>query len=171
MRQDRVNLTRKCFRLHKCPKQPQNGHNLFLAVHFDIYLAIESKITPKWSKFLMQLALVWWCSKLTFFKAKQIKTLNFELQKSYIPQKKAKNMYNKDLERKNENFCKKDFFFFFFFNFLDMLEDPEKFRCSIFQKFCKRNFKNGFSGISQKVTETKSPILVILAPLWAKLQT
>ena len=65
----------------------------------------------------------------------------------------------------------KKIFFSFFFNFLDMLEDPKKFRCLIFQKFCKRNFKNGFSGISQKVTETKSPILVILAPLWAKLQT
>ena len=47
IRQDRVNLTHKCFRLHKYPKQPQNGRNLFLDVHFDIYLAIESKITPK----------------------------------------------------------------------------------------------------------------------------
>ena len=51
-----------------------------------------------------------------------------------------------------------------------MLEDPQKFRCLIFQKFCKRNFKNGFSGISQKVPETKLSILVILAPFLAKLQ-
>ena len=57
IRQDRVNLTRKCFRLHKYPKQPQNGRNLFLAVHFDIYRAKESEITPKCSKFLMQLHL------------------------------------------------------------------------------------------------------------------
>ena len=144
MRQDRVNLTRKCFRLHKCPKQPQNGHNLFLAVHFDIYLAIESKITPKWSKFLMQLAQVWWCSKLTFFKAKQIKTLNFELQKSYIPQKKAKNMYNKDLERKNENFCKKDFFFLFFSIFLTCLRTTKNLDVWFSKNFAKEISKTAF---------------------------
>ena len=156
IRKDRVNLTHTCFRLYKYPKQPQNGCNLFLAVHFDIYLAIESKITPKWSKLLMQPALVWRSSNLTCYKPKRIKTLDFELQKSYAPQKKKpKACTIRILREKNENFCKKDFSSSFFINFLDMLEDPQISKCLIFQKFCKINFKHGFSGISQKVTETK----------------
>ena len=58
-----------------------------------------------------------------------------------------------------------------FLNFLDMLEDPQKIQFSIFQKFWKIYFKNGFTGTSQIVRETKSPILVILALLMWKLQT
>ena len=42
-----------------------------------------------------------------------------------------------------------------FFNFLHMLENPKKYRCSIFQKNFKRNFINGSSGTSQILTETK----------------
>ena len=80
-------------------------------------------------------------------------------------------MYNKDLARKNENFCKKKIFFQFFCNFLHILEAPKKFYCSICNKFWKRNFKKGFSGTSQIVRETKSPILMSLALLLWKLQT
>ena len=40
-----------------------------------------------------------------------------------------------------------------------MLEYPLNSEYSIFKKFSKRSFKNGFSGICQIVTETKSPIL------------
>ena len=58
IRQGRVNLTRKCFKLYKYFKQPQSGHNLFPDIHFDIYLAIESKISHKLSNLFMQLALV-----------------------------------------------------------------------------------------------------------------
>ena len=45
--------------------------------------------------------------KIDIFQAKKHQNFNFELQKSYIPQKKAENMYNMDLARKNENLCKK----------------------------------------------------------------
>ena len=103
--------------------------------------------------------------KIDIFQAKKHQNFNFELQKSYIPQKKAENMYNMDSARKNENLCKKMIFFVNIFNFLEMLDDPQKFRIQIFQKFCKRNLKNGLFGTSQIVRETKSPILVILALL------
>ena len=80
-----VNLTCKCFRQYKYPKRPHIGHNLFLATYFDIFLAIESKISPKVSIFLTLLAPIWEWSKLTFFKPKIIKSSYFEFQKSYIP--------------------------------------------------------------------------------------
>ena len=66
--------------------------------------------------------------KTETFQVKNIKTSNFELQKSYIPQKKAENMYNIDSGRKNENLCKKMIFFVNIFNFLEMFYDPQKFR-------------------------------------------
>ena len=100
MRQGWVNLSHKCFRLHKYPKQPHSVQNLSLAIYFDIHFAIESKASPKWGIFLMLLALVWQWSKLRLFKPKNIKIWNSELQKSYIPQKKAEKMYNKDSARK-----------------------------------------------------------------------
>ena len=87
IRRDRVNLTRKYFWLHKYPKQPQSDHNLFPVVYFDICLAIGIKITLKWSRFLMKLAIVWKYSKLIFFKPKHMKTSNLWLQMSYIPKK------------------------------------------------------------------------------------
>ena len=103
--------------------------------------------------------------KIDIFQAKKHQNFNFELQKSYIPQKKAEYMYKMDSARKNDNLCKKMIFFVNIFNFLEMLDDPKKFRIQIFQKFCKWNFKNGFFGTSQIVRETKSPILVSLALL------
>ena len=51
------------------------------------------------------------------FHAKIIKIAYFELQKSYIPQKKAEDVYQTDSARKN----------MIFFIFHDMLEDPLKF--------------------------------------------
>ena len=103
--------------------------------------------------------------KIDIFQAKKHQNFNFELQQSYIPQKKAENINNMDSARKNENLCKKMIFFVNIFNFLEMLDDPQKFRIQIFQKFWIRNFKNGFFGTSQIVRETKSLILVSLALL------
>lgn len=48
--------------------------------------------------------------KINIFQAKTYVTLTYVLQKSYLPQKKAKNIYNKDSARKNENLCIKEFF-------------------------------------------------------------
>ena len=123
IRQDRVNLTRKFFRLHKYPKQPQSDHNLFPVVYFDICLAIGIKITLKWSRFLMKLAIVWKYSKLIFFKPKHMKTSNLWLQMSYIP-KKAENIHNKYLVRKSKNLCKKRIFFSIFPIFITCSRTP-----------------------------------------------
>ena len=47
----------------------------------------------------------------TNFDLKKVKISNFELQKCFVPQKKAENMYNTDLARKSTIFLKKiDFF-------------------------------------------------------------
>ena len=75
--------------------------------------------------------------KIDIFQAKKHQNFNFELQKSHIPQKKAENMYNMDSARKKENLYKKMIFFVNIFNFLEMLNDPQKFRIQNFQKFCK----------------------------------
>ena len=95
------------------------------------------------------------------FIAKKWKIENFHQTRCYISQKKAENMYNMDSARKNENFCKKMIFFVNIFNFLEMLDDPQKFRIQIFQK----KFQKWLFGTSQIVRETKSPILVSLALL------
>ena len=47
-------------------------------------------------------ALKWPRSKIEFFNPKKVKISNSELQKCYIPQKKAKNMYNKNSTRKSK---------------------------------------------------------------------
>ena len=47
-----------------------------------------------------------------------------------------------DSARKNENLCKKMIFFVNIFNFLEMLDDPQKFRIQIFQKFWKNEKLN-----------------------------
>ena len=48
------------------------------------------------------------------FQGKKVKIKNFELYKCYIPQKKAKNMYNSDSGRKSTISSKKKYFFRFF---------------------------------------------------------
>ena len=51
---------------------------------------------------------------LGIFDPKKFKISNFELQKCYIPQKKAQNMYNKDSARKSNISSKKNIFFSIF---------------------------------------------------------
>ena len=69
--------------------------------------------------------------------AKKVKISKFELQKCYVPQKKAENMYNKDSARKSKISCKK-FDFFRFFNFFPKARGPLK----IFDVQFPKIFKN-----------------------------
>ena len=87
--------------------------------------------------------------------AKKVEISNFELQERYIPQKKAKNMYNSDSARRSVNSCKKKIFFFNFSDFRDMLEDPLKFSTFNFLKVSKKNSKNGFTGSYQTLKGKK----------------
>ena len=109
--------------------------------------------------------------KIDIFQAKNHQKFIFWVSKELYTSKEAENTWNKDSARKTKNHSKKNLKNSIFFNFLDMLEDPQKIQFSIFQKFWKIYFKNGFTGTSQIVRETKSPILVILALLMRKLQT
>ena len=84
--------------------------------------------------------------KNDIFQAKKHQNFNFELQKSYIPQKKAENMYNMDSARKNENLCKKMIFFVNIFNFLEMLNDPQNLEFKFFKNFAKEISKMAFLG-------------------------
>ena len=52
--------------------------------------------------------------KNEIFEAKKIEISNFELQKCYVPQKKAENMYNKVSARKSKSSYKKINFFSIF---------------------------------------------------------
>ena len=61
---------------------------------------------------------------------------NFGLQKSYIPQKKAENLYKTDLARKSKILY--NFFFSIFSIFRDMLEDPQNFLTFNFLKIKKK---------------------------------
>ena len=73
---------------------------------------------------------------MKFLKPKKVKISNFELQKCYIPQKKAQNMYNKDSARKS-NISSKKKFFFQFFDFSPNARGPPK----IFDVQFSGNFK------------------------------
>ena len=68
-----------------------------------------------------------------------VKISNFELQKSYVPQKKAENVYKTDSARKNKIFCKKRDFFNFF-NFSRHARGPPK----IFDVQFSKNFQKKF---------------------------
>ena len=72
--------------------------------------------------------------------AKIIKISNFELQKSYIPQKKSENMYNKGSARKSKISCKKLYFFQFFSIFATYLRTPKTFNAQ-FSKSYKKKFQ------------------------------
>ena len=74
---------------------------------------------------------------------------NFGLQKSFIPQKAAGNLYKTDSARKSKILYKKIYFFQFFQFFRDMLEDPKKFSKFNFQKNSEGNSKNSLLGINQ----------------------
>ena len=131
-----VNLTCKWFRQHKYPKRPHIGHNLFLATYFDIFLAIESKISSKMSIFLMLLAPIWEWSKLTFFKPKIIKSSYFEFQKSYIPQRKLKT-YEIRIQLEKIRINARNFKKFNFFQFSWHAQGPKKIQSSVFQESWK----------------------------------
>ena len=75
---------------------------------------------------------------MEFFKPKKVEISKFELQKCYISQKKAENIYNKDSARKSRISCKKIDFFSIFQFFCLMLEDPLKFLLLNFPTLSKK---------------------------------
>ena len=96
------------------------------------------------------------------FRPKMVEISNFELQKSYIPQKKAENVYKTDSARKNKIFCKKRDFFQFFRFFSTCSRAPKIFDVQ-FSKNFKKKSKNDSSGTFQFLRGTKSWVLVSLA--------
>ena len=56
-----------------------------------------------------------WRQKIKIFNQKNIKIWKFWMYKSYIPQKKAKNMWNTNSKRNSMIFCKGTIAFFTFF--------------------------------------------------------
>ena len=129
--------------------------NLISDKYYDLWLSIDTKNSTLSGILLLLQAAELRRSKMKIFKQKKVKISNFELQKRYIPQKKAKNIYNSDSTRKSLNFGKKNFFFNFS-DFRDMHEDPLKFSTFSFLKNFKKNSKNGFTGSYQTLKGTKS---------------
>ena len=121
--------------------------NLISDKYYDLWLSIDTKNSPLSGILLLLQAAELRRSKMKIFKQKKVKISNFELQKRYIPQKKAKNIYNSDSARKSVNFCKKNIFFFNFSDFRDMLEDPLKFSTFIFLKVSKKIPKMALLGL------------------------
>ena len=115
--------------------------------YYDLWLSIDTKNSPLSGILLLLQAAELRRSKMKIFKQKKVKISNFELQKRYIPQKKAKNIYNSDSARKSVNFCKKNIFFFNFSDFCDMLENPLKFSTFIFLKVSKKIPKMALLGL------------------------
>ena len=76
-----------------------------------------------------------------------VKISNFELQKSYVPQKKAENVYKTDSARKNMIFWKKGIFFNFFYFSRHAQGPPKILDVQFFENF-KKNSKNGLLGIN-----------------------
>ena len=108
--------------------------------------------------------------KIKNFQAKKVKIENFELQKRYIPQNKAENIYNSVSAQKRKNFCKKKYFLKFFWFSRHARGPPEIFDVQFFKNFQKKS-KNGFTGVYQTLKGTKSWILVNLAQTVWKWQT
>ena len=77
---------------------------------------------------------------MKFFKPKKVEISNFELQKCFIPQKKAENMYNADLARKSKISCKK-MIFFRFFDFSQKARGPLKIFDVQFSETFKKKFQ------------------------------
>ena len=92
---------------------------------------------------------------MEFFKPKKVEISKFELQKCYISQKKAENIYNKDSARKSKISCKK-IDFFRFFDFLPNARGPLKIFDAQFSDTFRKNSKNGLSGICLVPKGTKS---------------
>ena len=107
---------------------------------------------------------------MKIFKQKKVKIENFELQKRYIPQNKAENIYNSVSAQKRKNFAKKKFFFKFFWFSRHARGPPEIFDVQFFKNFQKKS-KNGFTGVYQTLKGTKSWILVNLPQILWKWRT
>ena len=99
----------------------------------------------------------------------KVKIENFELQKRYIPQNKAENIYNSVSAQKRKKNCKKNKIKFFWFS-RHARGPPEIFDVQFFKNFQKKS-KNGFTGSCQTLKGTKSWILVNLAQILWKWQT
>ena len=106
------------------PKIPSSAQNLISDKYYDLWLSIDTKNSPLSGILLLLQAAELRRSKMKIFKQKKVKISNFELQKRYIPQKKAKNIYNSDSARKSVNFCKKKFFFSIFLIFATCSRTP-----------------------------------------------
>ena len=132
----RIDLSR-----HRFTRRPPTTLNLFPDKYFDLWLSIDTKNSPLCGILLWLRAVKWRWSKMKIFKRKKVKISNFGLQKCYIPQKKAENIYNKDSARKSKISCKKSNFFFDFGNFCLMLEDPRKFLTLNFPQLSKQILK------------------------------
>ena len=131
----RIDLSR-----HKFIQRPTTTLNLVSDKYLDLQLSIDTKISLLCSILLRLRALKWRRSKIKFLKPKKVKISNFELQKCYIPQKKAENMYNKDSPRKSNISCKK-LFFFRFFDFSPSAWGPPKNFDVQFPEIFKKNFQ------------------------------
>ena len=136
--------------------------NLIPSKYFDLWLSKDTKNSLLCVILLPLRAFKCRRSKIKFFMPKKVKISNFEQYKCYIPQRKAENMYKKDLARKSKISCKK-FDFFRFFNFFPKARGPQKFLTFNFRKFSKTNCKNGSMGTSQVWKGTKSENFVSLA--------
>ena len=152
----RIDLSR-----HRFTQRPPTTLNLFPDKYFDLWLSIDTKNSPLCGILLRLRAVKWRWSKMKIFKRKKVKISNFGLQKCYIPQKKAENIYNKDSARKSKISCKKNIFFRFF-DFLPNARGPLKIFDAQFSDTFRKNSKNGLSGICLVPKGTKSWILVNL---------
>ena len=155
---------------HRFTQRPPTTLNLLPDKYFDLWLSIDTKNSPLCGILLQLRAVKWRWSKMKFFKPKMVEISNFELQKCYISQKKAENIYNKDSARKSKISCKK-IDFFWFFDFLPNARGPLKIFDAQFSDTFKKNSKNGLSGICLVPKGTKSWILVSLALCLRKRQT
>ena len=117
-------MARTDFRLSKVAKRPVSTQNFLSNKYFNLQLSIDTPNSPLCSLFLPLQAAERRKSKMKIFKQKKVKISNFELQKRYIPQKKAKNIYNSDSARKSVNFCKKKIFFSIFLIFATCSRTP-----------------------------------------------
>ena len=133
------------FRLSKLTKRPPSTQNLLSNEYFDLYLSIDTKNSPLYSILMPLQAAEWRRSKLKIFKPKKVKIENFELQKRYIPQNKAENIYNSVSAQKRKNFCKKKIFLKFFWFSRHARGPPEIFDVQFFKNL-KTNPKMALLG-------------------------
>ena len=110
-------MARIDFRPYKCTKLPLGAQNWFPNKYYDLWLSIDTKSSPLCGILLRLRAVKWRWSKMKIFKRKKVKISNFGLQKCYIPQKKAENIYNKDSTRKSNISYKKKIRIFSIFSF------------------------------------------------------